>query len=886
MGLTNKNRIMKFKLYSSIMWMACFIIASCSDQEVIEQVTKPVHSNTLNVVTERQESRSVLNYEGNIFWTENDYIGVYGSETENARFYFTSQADGVSTFTGNMGTSNEAVKWAYFPYSEEIKVNKQQLAFPISAERTISNENHSPMIGRVEANNTVRFYHTGGILYLKVVGLPEYATQMAIISEGDNSPCLAGTAVIDDITAQDCNYRIDNGSREIVYDLQSLNKNEFFHYIYVPLQVGRYEKIRVSIRNEKGGTIKERTLSDLIVERARMTETPVLNFSEKMYGYQLPEDWLVETQWDEAILFSNELFIACDNEGEETKRFFISNVMDWGGKNAKALQVVMDTEGNVLNMTGDTFSAYFSNRKGDYVDITLMLENNIKTFTNQYLPSRSAQGRAGVGEGSISSFLIGIADAFSGLKKTMDPIFSNLGKTELALQGVSAFADNNAVKIVVDIAGETMSGAIEGAVGGLIVGSLGGPAGSVSGAITGAGYGALKGLIVGTIKVIAEELDTKNNERIYEKFCGQAQIVLGEPKQISNEIFSIEYSLSNSQSVPEAYKSRGTCGLLVKEFPNYDILNQSVGQIRFGVLGAQPYGERDLSSDWTHVQNISFKKGYTYLMVAYVTAFDVKDENVLNTLNPICYYSDVKKITFHNSSLENVTIVPNNPMAYADGNFQTTVKADVQCDAKNWKVCILCGENTFMEQSYSGNNSQSVVFNLSIPALYYFNLLKMNDKNDVIEPDAKWRISVVSMNENGSSSSQSDDLYLAYNTPSSIEIVNAKKIETKEISSSSRADAEEGTYYQTTYEITVQVEGAPRFKYFQVRASQGKLYSGNIKPSKDGTYVCQGTIVYKKDEVPDCIDIEGYAFYYGGHFEKFDASIKCIGRPIESCEIK
>lgn len=877
---------MKCNLYNSIMWMACLIMASCSKQELIEQVSKPVHSNTLCVVTEKQVSRSVLNYEGNFYWTENDYIGVYGSETENARFYLNSQGDGISTFTGNMNFSNEAVKWAYFPYSQEVKVNQQQLTFPISAERTISNENHSPMIGRVESDNTVRFYHTGGILYLKVVGLPEYATQLVITSEGENAPYLAGTAVIDDRYEDGCTYYIENGSREIVYDVQSLNKDEYFHYIYVPLQVGNYEKIRVAIRNEKGGTIKERTLSDLIVERARMTETPVLNFSEKLYGYQLPEDWLVETQWDEAMLFSNELFIACDNESEETRRFFISNVMDWGSSNAKALQVVMDAEGNVLNMTTDSFSAYFSNRKGDYVDITLMLDNNIETFANQYIPSRSAQGRAGVGEGSLSA-VIGVVDYCSGVKKIMSPDKWDLGATEIGLQAVSVLANNKAVEIVVGIAGEAMSGAVEGAVGGLIVGSVGGPAGALSGAVTGAGVGAVKGLIVGTIKVVAEELDNKNNERIYEKFCGQAQIVLGEPIQINNEMFSIEYSLRNSQSVPDAYKLRGTCGLLVKEFSNYDILNQSAGRISYGVLGAKSYGERNLSSDWTHVQNISFRKGYTYLMVAYVTAFDVTDENVLNTLNPICYYSDVKKITFHNSSLENVKVAPNNPMAYANNNFHTTVRADVQCDAKNWKVCIMRGENTYMEQSYSGNTPQSVVFNLEIPALLYFNLTKMNDKDDVIKPYDKWRISVVAMNENGTTSSQSKNLNFVYDTPSSIKIISAKKIATQKVSSSSsRAADDEGTYYQTTYEITVQVKGAPRFKYFQVRSSKGNLYTGNIKPHEDGTYVYEGTIVYEEDDTPDYIDIEGYAFYCGGHFEEFGATVRCIGSPIESCEIR
>jgi len=253
-------------------------ITSCTNKEIVEQVEKTVHSKTLNVVTESQESRSVLSYEGTFYWTENDYIGVYGSETENARFHFISQIDGVSNFTGNMNDSGEAVKWAYFPYSEKVDVTKKQLSFPMLAERTISNENHSPMIGRVEANNTVRFYHMGGILHLKIVGLPEHAAQLVITSEGENSPCLAGTAVVDDITVDGCTYRIDNGSKEVVYDVRNLDGGEYVYSIYMPLQIGTYEKIKVTLKNEVGGIIKERSLSNLIATRGKMTDTPMLHF--------------------------------------------------------------------------------------------------------------------------------------------------------------------------------------------------------------------------------------------------------------------------------------------------------------------------------------------------------------------------------------------------------------------------------------------------------------------------------------------------------------------------------------------------------------------------------------------------------------------------------
>lgn len=875
-------------------WIVCLTMASCTNQEIIEQAIKPVHSNTLNVLTEKQESRSVLSYEGTFYWTENDYIGVYGTETENARFHFTSQADGVSTFTGNMNAFEEKVSWAYFPYSEKVDVTKKQLSFPIPVERTISNENHSPMIGRVEANNTVRFYHTGGILHLKIVGLPEHAAQLVITSEGENSPCLAGTAVIDDITGDGCTYRIDNGSKEVVYDVRNLEGGENFYSVYMPLQIGTYERIEVALKNEMGGIIKERSLSDLVVTRSKMTETPVLNFSEKVYGYELSKDWLVETEWDEAILFSNEWFIACDNDSEEVRRYFISNVIDWGTEDARALQVMLDTEGNLLNMTNGSFSAYFSNRRGNNVDITLMFENNMEKFTSLYIPCRKAQGRD-VGSYFVSD-VITVVDALNNIRNVIKPnpeiigtdrIVRELATTSLGLQVISSAIDNQALSIVMNIAGGAFSGACTGAVAGMIVGSTVPGVGTAAGAVTGAISGALAGAIKETVKVILQVLDTWNNNRIYENFCGSAEICIGEPKQINNNTFNISYTLRNTKSVPDIYKGRGRCGLLVKEVSNYNLALRTIERIRYGGIGVERYGERDLSSDCNHSENISFERGHTYLIVAYVTAFDVTDTNILNNLNPICYYSDVREITFYETSLENVTIAPNNPLAYYDEYFHTTVRANVQCDAlaRRWNVEILQNGETFMIQNFSGNEPQEVVFNMSI-SKYHFDLLSRDEK---LKPDDKWQIAVSMVDSEGNHiSAQAEDLDLIYNISPSIKIISARKLETKKISSSSsRAedDDDDKDTYQTTYEIKVQVEGSPRFRYFNVSSSKGYLSSGNIEPHKDGEYVYQGKIVYKENEEPEYIYVYGHSFYWSGDYKPFGATIRCIGSPIYSCII-
>ena len=612
---------------------------------------------------EKQESRSVLSYEGTFYWTENDYIGVYGEETENARFHFTSQADGVSVFTGNMNASGETVKWAYFPYSEEVDVDKNQLSFPMPAERTISNENHSPMIGRIEANNTVRFYHTGGILLLKIVGLPKQASQLVITSEGENSPYLAGTAVIDNINLDGCTYRIENGSKEVVYDVRNLEGDGYVYSIYMPLQVGTYEKVKVTLKNEVGGVIKERSLSNLIVTRGKMTETPTLNFSDKIYAYEVSTEYLSDTDWEGGVLFSNDFFMVYRIEDEVGADYlFLNTFYSNNSEDKKFMEVFLDENNNVLEIQLGNDIYYFSNYTEETFDLTIFKNCSDIVEYKGIIQKRKESSRAmGTGDGKYEQLEI-ISDRLDDISNVSDI----LGRESLP----DKIKNTKIVKVVnTPITGATLESS---------------------------------GLIVEVSKETVREF---NNAK-YEYFIGDARAFTIKP-QLSEDGSSIiiGYKLEGTYSLP--YNANGAeTGLLIKEVRNKNqtvVLNCKDKNVPKEIEIKGSY-----ISDGIKLSTLPCTMGSTYIMRAYIKGWDPSYPD-----NPICDYGSYEKITIPICSLNKIDVSSCN---FSNGEYHFTIKTSGHNNDNTFDYFTKLYKNSTLYESskwYGNYSSFSISLNAS-----------------------------------------------------------------------------------------------------------------------------------------------------------------------------
>lgn len=828
-------------------WMVCLTMASCTNQEIIEQVVKPVHSNTLNVLTEKQESRSVLSYEGTFYWTENDYIGVYGTETENARFHFTSQADGVSTFTGNMNASEEKVSWAYFPYSEKVDVNKKQLSFPMPAERTVSNENHSPMIGRIEANNTVRFYHTGGILHLKIVGLPEHAAQLVITSEGENSPCLAGTAVIDDITADGCTYRIDNGSKEVVYDVRNLEGGEYIHTIYLPLQVGTYEKIKVALKNEVGGIIKERSLSNLIVTRGKMTETPTLHFSDKIYAYKFADESLDGLDWTDAIIFSNNIFLAYN---EKTRELIITDIDEWKIDEKQVLWARFDEKGKLeaLNLNG--FFACLTDYTETTVDVTLVYEGSIEHYDNQKLSS-SVQSRSTI---QIDLGIVGavINDVFN----VIDFIGAVSPHGVEGWLGTAKYVDG-----LSDITENKVQSAL--LIDGMVLVGTAFLAPQFYGVVA---LAAFKGMLETIISAFLES----SSKYIYSSLCGAANVVPIDPLQIDDGHFKLGYRINNTSTIPEILDLGILSipipfgyvhGIIVEKWP---ISKNSVYRESYltynNVNAEKAIVEFDVSKDNKFDRTLSFERGYTYYMKAFLGL--TNGGSVL----PFFYFSDMEKITFDDAKIEKVTSKVN----FANGSFHFDVNAVASCsdDSKAWNMALYKNEKLIDAKSWSKKGNE-VSFNVKVNP-YDMDYLTKGTKDN-------WKIGIMSNTQMIEEPISIKEFDLKYETNPSIDldvqIIDGPRL----INNSRAADDDDEEKYYVKYQVTAKTEGSGWIEQVKINVDGRPVKTG--KPKNEGeSFTYTGSKTYKdKSELPT-ISCEGILINGAGNIQSVPTSISIASR--------
>lgn len=858
---------MKTKLYNLIAWTACIMMASCTNQEIIEEVTKPVHSNTLNVMTEKQESRSVLSYEGTFYWTENDYIGVYGEETENARFHFTSQADGVSVFTGNMNASGETVKWAYFPYSEEVDVDKNQLSFPMPAERTISNENHSPMIGRIEANNTVRFYHTGGILLLKIVGLPKQASQLVITSEGENSPCLAGTAVIDDTNVDGCTYRIENGSKEVVYDVRNLEGDGYVYSIYMPLQMGTYEKVKVTLKNEVGGVIKERSLSNLIVTRGKMTETPTLNFSDKTYGYELPEECFKNTEWDEGYLFSNELFVASQFEDLKGKNYVFYNL--YSTERYDPIHIQLDENGEVANLQIGMCLFNFYNYTDNHVDVTVYCNGQFKEYLNQPLSKKSNGSRAGV-EGGVATDLVTAYNYITIVKNFLKPdedwvkalgekearkLTNGINLIDYDLGKVVGTIEHDGLNLITGVVASAATGAIAGA----IVGAAAGGVGAVPGAIAGATSAAVTTLVTSLLELC----DKYAHEMLYNICCGNAQIQTIEPtKEVGSSFFNTGYILSNTESVK--LKQHQKCGLLVKKVANWRTFSDTP-RLKYNGLNVDHYNvqsieEAEYKSNYPIFnQEIYYEPGYTYYIRAFI-AVGWKG-------NPTCYYSDMKKITFDDAVIDNHSI---QYVKYQNEKIRIKINAQGKCfDDSDYNMIltytpVFRNSNLKLSKKWNKENN-NVEFDVELDRKFLiYSVAGVEYKNI----DGCFELSCT--RDEGSEIIDSESVFPFYDLEPSIDL-DVQIIDGPRKIGGSRAANEEELYY-IKYEVTASTKGSSWIKQVNIKVDGRSVKTGNPKNEGESfTYI--GSKTYKnKSELPT-ISCEGILINGAGNIQSSPGSI-------------
>lgn len=263
--------------------LALILLAGCTNDDAISfsNVTGN-HSLVATIEGQDMESRSAVDDNGNVTWIKSDEIGVFGTQTQNAKFS-TSGSGASVTFKGDLSSVDEQIEWAYYPYDVEAKVSGTSLTFTLPSEYTYTGNSNAPMLGVKNGDGeNFTFKHLCGLLRITLGGgMPDDADRFVITSEGGDAPSIAGVAHVANIADENAELKIsrDNESRSIIYRLGGLSLSDGFQNFFVPMPVGEYSKLTISFYLKgKDQPQFTRTISNLEVRRAVMTSMPILDW--------------------------------------------------------------------------------------------------------------------------------------------------------------------------------------------------------------------------------------------------------------------------------------------------------------------------------------------------------------------------------------------------------------------------------------------------------------------------------------------------------------------------------------------------------------------------------------------------------------------------------
>ncbi len=256
------------------------LFSGCKDDT--DTVTSGGGSLRLTASIEGQSiSRTAPQSSGITKWSEDDKIGVFGTQTVNAPFTYTSSEDqGITAvFSGKTDKPDEEVKWAYYPYDNHVVTDGRSLTIDLPDTYTYDGNLNVPMIA-TGGSQTLTFKHLCGLLCITTNRLPEDASRFTITSTGEASPYLTGIGTVEDVTSSNPALTISStGGRTITYHLGNLTAAATgFKTIFVPIPAGDYPQLEISLYGEgKTEPYFTRTLSQQTIRRAEMLQVPILN---------------------------------------------------------------------------------------------------------------------------------------------------------------------------------------------------------------------------------------------------------------------------------------------------------------------------------------------------------------------------------------------------------------------------------------------------------------------------------------------------------------------------------------------------------------------------------------------------------------------------------
>ena len=298
--------------------LVLLMLAACQEKEELNHVAKG--SVSLKASIENSDARTSVDEEGHVSWVVADAIGVFGEETENARFQSISSGSEV-LFVGDMSSHQDVPFLAYYPYDENASLDGNAQHFTLPSSYTYTGQSQAPMLGVKQANGNFVFKHLCGLLKVKVKNMPENAKRLFVVSEGTEdkeAPAITGDVLVNDVTAEGTTLSLEEkGGHEVSINLKNTSTQETYTF-YIPVPVGEYPMLSVKLEMNDGVIYMDKRVSNVNMVRAKMLEMPVVDAAEEEEGItaiargtvdiENPEGLKVMTMIDKTVLTAEKEF--------------------------------------------------------------------------------------------------------------------------------------------------------------------------------------------------------------------------------------------------------------------------------------------------------------------------------------------------------------------------------------------------------------------------------------------------------------------------------------------------------------------------------------------------------------------------------------------------
>lgn len=737
------------------------------------------------------DTRSVIGYDGTFQWSDNDYIGVYGSLTDNACFYLQSQEDEHVQFVGNMDSSEDVPYLAYYPYYERTRIENQSLSYVIPELNVITNENNTPMIGVVE-DNVVYFKYLGGCLNLRIEGIDDSVSQLIVSAEGENSQFLSGIATVDNINEEFCTYYIESGSKNIVYDMTSIPSGLSSCVCYIPMPVGEYRKIGVKITDKNNETIVEKSLSDLTVSRAHMISVPTIHLDDNIGLYHLPDELLNDTDWDGAFLLSNNLFVAYQDDSRMGSYYIFSDLFNLdksSPENNNIITATFNEEGRLSYVT--TGNIFYECIYDDEGNCRVNVLSGSKSDTYDLLKSPSVELST---KASMESEYLNV------LNTMRDFLGNPFVKEDTRTQNTQELLSENA---------------------------------QITEKVISNWYNMGKNPLAGVESAVDLIYAHHRQERWfhYKHGCGDAYVTINTPILISDNYYQIGYTIHNYNDILSNNEMSGQIesGYIIREVPIESINGSSAQNMYIGANNVKKYSFNDAQS---RSNGKTVQPGTCYYIRAYIGS---------TTYNVYSYSDNIVKIMGDAPTLQNVSVSDGK---YQNGQFYFRVNAVgggyLSEDARYFMFLDEI-ENGYRVKKHWTKNSNTVNFDL------YLN----RDDMDYASRQAKgyWRVYCSNNEHDEPEVAQWMPLNLSYNQDPSLN-VSVNLISGPNPVTQTKADEEDDLQY-IQYQVTVNMKGGGWIVSTLTSSSNGALSKSENPRVDQDTYIYTGSAVFKdKSELP------------------------------------